>query len=207
MTYLQNRFGKKVIAKDTFDVSQIKYICGVDVSYKRGIAYCSAVIINKDTFETIELANSKTPVWHPYIPGLFALREFRPVLTTLKLLKQPFEILLINGHGMLHPRKCGLACSVGLMIDKPTIGVAKGLLCGFVRADQFIEYNNQVLGFRFKKGMTKQIYISVGNRITLMTSVKIVKNLIKEGEWMPEPLRLADTNSKNQSNFKYPFTS
>jgi deoxyribonuclease V len=131
------------------------------------------------------------------------LREFRPVLTTLKLLKQPFEILLINGHGILHPRKCGLACCVGLMIDKPTIGVAKGLLCGFVRADQFVEYNNQVLGFRIKKGMTKQIYISVGNRITLMTSVKIVKNLIKEEKWMPEPLRLADTNSKNQSNFQY----
>jgi deoxyribonuclease V len=131
------------------------------------------------------------------------LREFKPVLTTLKLLKQPFEILLINGHGILHPRKCGLACCVGLMIDKPTIGVAKGLLCGFVRADQFVEYNNQVLGFRIKKGMTKQIYISVGNRITLMTSVKIVKNLIKEEKWMPEPLRLADTNSKNQSNFQY----
>jgi deoxyribonuclease V len=159
-------------------------------------------MIKKDTFEVIELVNVKSPVGYPYIPGLFALREFKPVMTTLKLLKESFDMLLIDGHGMLHPRKCGLACSVGLMINKPTIGVTKGLLCGFVRDDQFIEYDGQILGFKIEKETTKQIYISVGNRISLMTSIQIVKKLIKEGKCMPEPLRLADVNSKNQSNFE-----
>ena len=197
---LQKEIAKNVIAKDTFD-NKIEYICGIDVSYKKNAAYCSAVIMNKNTLELIESVNAKSAVKHPYIPGLFILRESEPILTTLKLLKNQFDLLLIDGHGVLHPRKCGLASYIGVLIDKPTIGVAKSLLCGSIKKDQFIEYDATVLGYTIKKADKKQIYVSIGHNISLTTAIQIIKNLIKNEEWVPEPLRIADLNSKNHLNF------
>ena len=196
---LQKEIAKNIIAEDTLH-KKIEYICGIDVSYKKNAAYCSAVIMKKNTLELIESVNAKSIVKHPYIPGLFILRESEPILTTLKLLKNQFDLLLIDGHGLLHPRKCGLASYIGVLIDKPTIGVAKSLLCGSIKKDQFIEYDATVLGFTIKKG-DKQIYVSVGHKISLTTAIQIIKNLIKKEEWVPEPLRIADLNSKNHLNF------
>lgn len=197
---LQKEIAKNVITEDTLH-KKIEYICGIDVSYKMNAAYCSAVIMKKNTLELIESVNAKSIVKHPYIPGLFILRESEPILTTLKLLKKQFDLLLVDGHGLLHPRKCGLASYIGVLIDKPTIGVAKSLLCGSIKKDQFIEYDATVLGFTIKKGDKKQIYVSVGHKISLTTAIQIIKNLIKKEEWVPEPLRIADLNSKNHLNF------
>ena len=196
---LQKEIAKNIIAEDTLH-KKIEYICGIDVSYKKNAAYCSAVIMKKNTLELIESVNAKSIVKHPYIPGLFILRESEPILSTLKLLKNQFDLLLIDGHGLLHPRKCGLASYIGVLIDKPTIGVAKSLLCGSIKKDQFIEYDATVLGFTIKKG-DKQIYVSVCHKISLTTAIQIIKNLIKKEEWVPEPLRIADLNSKNHLNF------
>jgi deoxyribonuclease V len=197
---LQKEIAKNVIAEDTLH-KKIEYICGIDVSYKKDTAYCSAVIMKKNNLELIESVNAKSVVRHPYIPGLFILRESEPILNTLKLLKNQFDLLLIDGHGLLHPRKCGLASYIGVLIDRPTIGVAKSLLCGSIKKDQFIEYDDTVLGFTIKKEDKKQIYVSVGHKISLTTAIRIIKNLIKNEEWIPEPLRIADLNSKDHLNF------
>jgi deoxyribonuclease V len=197
---LQKDIAKRVIAKDSFD-TEIKCVCGVDVSYKRNIAYCSAAVIKKHTLGLIESVNTKDITKHPYIPGLLMLRESEPIMNTLKLLKGDFELLLIDGHGQLHPRRGGLACYIGLMINKPTIGVAKSLLCGSLREDQFVELDRDILGFRIRNKEAKQIYVSVGHKISLDSAIKIVQQLIKIAEWMPEPLRIADINSKNYFNF------
>jgi deoxyribonuclease V len=195
---LQREIAKKVIAEDTLH-KEIEYICGIDVSYKKNIAYCSAAIIKKNTLELIESVDSKSVVRHPYISGLFILRESMPILTTLKSLKNHFDLLLIDGHGLLHPRKCGLATYIGVLIDKPTIGVAKSLLCGSIMEDQSVEYYGTVLGFTIKKEGKKQIYVSVGHKISLTTAIQIIKKITKKEEWIPEPLRIADLNSKQFS--------
>ena len=197
---LQREIAKKVIAEDILH-KEIEYICGIDVSYKMNAAYCSAAIIKKNTLELIESVDSKSVVRHPYISGLFILRESKPILTTLKSLKDHFDLLLIDGHGLLHPRKCGLASYIGVLIDKPTIGVAKSLLCGSIMEDQSVQYDGTVLGFTIKKEGKKQIYVSVGHKISLTTAIQIIKRLIKKEEWVPEPLRIADLNSKNYLNF------
>jgi deoxyribonuclease V len=194
----QREIAKKVIAEDTLH-KEIEYICGIDVSYKKNIAYCSAAIIKKNTLELIESVDSKSVVRHPYISGLFILRESIPILTTLKSLKIHFDLLLIDGHGLLHPRKCGLATYIGVLIDKPTIGVAKSLLCGSIMEDQSVEYDGTVLGFTIKKEGKKQIYVSVGHKISLTTAIQIIKKITKKEEWVPEPLRIADLNSKQFS--------
>ncbi len=192
MTYtdailLQEKTAKEVIsAKDDF--GDILRICGVDVAYSgsSNAAYCSAVIMDRNMQNLVESIDVQTVVKHPYVPGLLMLREAEPIFYTLKLLKNSYDLLLVDGHGLLHPRKCGLACFVGVTLNKPTIGVAKSLLCGAVRPDGFVELDGELLGY----AISKKIYISVGHRITLKTAVDLVKEI------GIEPLRLADINSK-----------
>jgi deoxyinosine 3'endonuclease (endonuclease V) len=194
---LQNEFSKKVITYDYLNNNNnIRNVCGIDVSYKDLNAFCSAVIINKNTLEIIEIVNEKSTISYPYIPGLFMLREGEPLLKIVRLLKNLLDVLLIDGHGILHPRKCGLASYVGIMIDKPTIGVAKNLLCGSILESSYVEYNKTILGYTIKKNNRKDIYVSVGHKISLETSIDIVKKLTKKSEFIPEPLRIADIYSK-----------
>ncbi|MGH9954421.1 MAG: endonuclease V [Nitrososphaera sp.] len=192
MTYanaitLQKNIAKKVVAaKDDF--GEISSICGVDVAYRgsSNAAYCSAVIMDKNMQQLVESVDVQTIVKYPYVPGLLMLREAEPIFYTLKLLKNSYDLLLIDGHGLLHPRRCGLACYIGVSLDKPTIGVAKSRLCGTVRPDGFVELDGEILGY----AISKKLYISVGHRITLKTAITLVKEL------GIEPLRLADINSR-----------
>lgn len=192
MTYanaitLQKNIAKKVVAaKDDF--GEISSICGVDVAYRgsSNAAYCSAVIMDKNMQQLVESVDVQTIVKYPYVPGLLMLREAEPIFYTLKLLKNSYDLLLIDGHGLLHPRRCGLACYIGVSLDKPTIGVAKSRLCGTVRPDGFVEIDGEILGY----AISKKLYISVGHRVTLKTAITLVKEL------GIEPLRLADINSR-----------
>jgi deoxyribonuclease V len=184
---LQKNIAKKVVAaKDDF--GEISNICGVDVAYRgsSNAAYCSAVIMDKNMQQLVESVDVQTIVKYPYVPGLLMLREAEPIFYTLKLLKNSYDLLLIDGHGLLHPRRCGLACYIGVSLDKPTIGVAKSRLCGTVRPDGFVELDGEILGY----AISKKLYISVGHRVTLKTAITLVKEL------GIEPLRLADINSR-----------
>ena len=194
---LQKELAKKVITRDDFD-SNVEFICGVDVSYRKKIAYCSAVIINKENFEIIETVRSKSEIKNPYIPGLFILRESAPILHTLRLITRPFQLLLVDGHGVLHPRRCGLACYIGIVTNIPTIGVAKSLLCGGVQPDNFVTHKGEILGYALKsnENSKKVAYISVGHKISLLTSIELVKSITKTNQFIPEPLRIADKLSK-----------
>jgi deoxyribonuclease V len=184
---LQKEVAKKVVfAKDDF--GKIRSICGVDIAYRDDAAYCSAVVMDRSMQQLVESVDAQTIVKYPYVPGLLMLREAEPIFHTLKLLKNNYDLLLIDGHGLLHPRKCGLACYIGVTIDKPTIGVAKSRLCGTMLPDGFIELNGEILGY----AISKKLYISVGHRITLKTAIALVKKL------GVEPLRLADINSKRR---------
>ncbi len=193
MTYadairLQKNIAKKVgAAKDDF--GKISTICGVDIAYgssNSNAAYCSAVIMDGTMQKLIECVDVQTVVKYPYVPGLLMLREAEPIFYTLKLLKNTYDLLLIDGHGLLHPRKCGLACYIGVTLDKPTIGVAKSRLCGMVRPDGFVELDGEILGY----AISKKLYISVGHRITLKTAIALIR------EFGIEPLRLADIKSR-----------
>lgn len=181
---MQKEIAKKVIAVDAFE--NIERVCGVDVSYRKNVAYCSAVVMDLD-LNVVEQASTQSAITQPYIPGLFMLREASPVLRTLKKIKH-YDLLLVDGHGQLHPRRCGLACFLGVTLDRPAIGVAKSRLCGKVVGDR-VELDGEVLG-RIVNGL----YVSVGHRVSLDAAVELVSRLSKNR--MPEPLRLADSESK-----------
>jgi deoxyribonuclease V len=182
---LQNETAKKVISQDDF--SEINAICGVDVAYMGDVAYCSAVVMDKNS-QLVESVDAETVAKHSYVPGLLMLREAEPIFHTLKMLKSSYDLLLVDGHGILHPRKCGLACYIGVNLDKPTIGIAKSLLCGTIKPGGFIEMGGEILGY----AASSKMYISVGHKISLKTAIAIVEEL------GTEPLRKADINSKAQ---------
>jgi deoxyribonuclease V len=146
---LQREIAKKVIAKDDF--GSINQICGVDVAYDGDDAYCSAVVMEGGS--VIESPELKTTVKHPYVPGLLTLREAKPVLRALAMLKG-YDLLLVDGHGLLHPRKSGIACYLGVTLDKPAVGVAKSRLCGTVRPDGFVEMAGEILGYAISEKCT-----------------------------------------------------
>lgn len=184
---LQREIAKKVIVKDDF--GSINRICGVDVAYEGDDAYCSAIVMEEGS--VIESAELKATANHPYVPGLLMLREAEPVLRTLAMLKD-YDLVLVDGHGRLHPRKCGFACYLGVTLDKPAIGVAKSRLCGTVRPDGFVEMAGEILGY----AISKKMYVSGGHRVSLKTAIAIVQ------EQGIKPLRLADINSKMQKRRK-----
>jgi deoxyribonuclease V len=193
---LQEKLALKIITKNVLPSKIIK-VCGVDISYKNNIAYGAAVILDRNKQEVIEVAKSTLKVTSPYLPGFFVLREARPILKTLDKLTNDFDLLLVDGNGQLHPRRFGLACYIGLALDKPVIGVAKKLLCGKVKKNKTVEYEGKIIGYEIKhKG--KKIYVSIGHRVSLKKSVSIVKELFGIN-WQPEPLRLADYYSKIHS--------
>lgn len=183
---MQRELAGKVVAHD--DYEHIELVCGVDVSYRNNVAYCSAVVTNRN-LQAVQIAGTKSAVKHPYIPGLFMLREAGPILRTLNRVR--FDLVMVDGQGQLHPRMCGLACIIGIALNKPAIGVAKSRLCGTVRIDGYVEHGNRVLGFA-----VNNLYVSVGHRISLDSAIKLVRSFTKEGHRLPEPLRLADFHSR-----------
>ncbi len=190
---LQEELAPKVITKDT--IKKIQNVCAVDVSYKDKTANAAAVIVDVKSLQVLEYQVSESHVKAPYVPGLMMLRESGPVLSVLKLLKNKFDVLLVDGNGQLHPRRCGLACYLGINLDMPAIGVAKSLLCGKV-SDNSVEIDGKILAKIIEKRKGKRIFVSIGHKISLRSAAKLVSSLIKDGEWLPEPLRLADRYSK-----------
>lgn len=106
----------------------------------------------------------------------------------------------MDGHGILHPRRCGLASYIGIVTNLPTIGVAKNLLCGCVQSSNFVSHKGEILGYALKgkSNSNKIAYISVGHKISLTTSIQLVESMIRTNQFIPEPLRVADKLSKQQ---------
>jgi len=154
---LQIEFSKKVITHDYLNNNNnIQNVCGIDLSYKDLNAFCSAVIVNKKY-----VRNYWNCKWKKYYQlsihsrTLYVERR-RTFAKNCKIIEKCIWCTL-DGHGILHPRQCGLASYVGIMIDKPTIGVSKNLLCGSILGSSYVEYNKTILGYTIKKIIKKNL--------------------------------------------------
>ncbi|MGH9934286.1 MAG: endonuclease V [Nitrososphaerales archaeon] len=195
---LQQKMADDVVKHDVIEQQKIKHICGVDVSYRGNKAFSCAVVIERKSLAVVESAYNESIVENPYIPGLLFLRESEPILAVLDKLHD-YDLLMVDGHGLLHPRRFGIACYIGVKIDRPTIGVGKSLLCGTVvrkNNSQSVLLDGKKLGIVLKAN-SKPIYVSIGHKVSLRTASKIVKEVTKYR--IPEPLRLADINSRKMA--------
>ncbi|MFQ5996574.1 MAG: deoxyribonuclease V [Dehalococcoidales bacterium] len=177
-----------------------RFIAGMDISAPRaqGIATGAVVILSYPELRLVETQIVNEKVGFPYIPGLLSFRESPLVLAACEKLAVNPDLVLVDGQGVAHPRRMGLASHLGLFLDTPTIGCAKSRLCGShqvpdAEPGSYAELvdNGEVIGaaLRTKLG-TSPLYVSIGHKVDLSTAIHWVLECCRNYR-IPEPLRLA----------------
>ena len=198
----QLRLAEQVVERDDF--KPLSTVGGVDVAYEEETAYAAAVRVDAESLEPVEFASLETAADFPYIPSYLAYRELPVVEAVLRRLAEPPSVLLVDGHGRLHPARFGLACFVGVHAEIPTIGVAKHLLVGRpVRGSRGpdgevpIEWEGAIRGYAWvPPHATRPVYVSVGHRVSLESAFAIIRRITRSRQ--PEPTLLADRLSKER---------
>jgi deoxyribonuclease V len=154
----------------------------------------AVAVLDYENLKVVETQIAIQKVKLPYVPTLFAFRELPAAIASIRKLKVQPDVLLVDGHGKAHPFGCGLACHLGVALNKPTIGVAKSWLVGEpekVGRDIFLVHDGEVVGalVTTHEG-AKPVYVSVGHMVSLQTAVKIVEHCSRQSR-IPQPIREA----------------
>jgi deoxyribonuclease V len=189
------------VALENSGGSHIRTVAGADLAFDpaTNAAFAGVIVYRFPQMDEIERRFARRRLRFPYIPGLLSFREI-PVLTAAfdKLHSDP-ELLLIDGHGRAHPRLFGIACHVGVLFDKPTIGCGKSLLVGEHEEPKAaagstapLFFHGQQVGtvLRTRTGV-KPLYVTVGHRVSLELAVRLVMRCV-DGYRIPKPTREAD---------------
>lgn len=192
---LQIMLSKRIICRDCFE-TPIKYVAGVDVAYAHNQSIGAVAILEYDCMKIVELETSRVSTRFPYIPTLLSFREVPPAASAIKRLRIKPDVFLVDGQGIAHPYRLGFASHLGLVLDMPTVGVAKTLLCGKIAESENelwkpIIYEGKIVGGAvFTKLNAKPVYVSVGHKVSLETAIKIVLECSRKHR-VPEPIREA----------------
>ena len=200
---IQNYLSKRVITRG--DIGSAYLIAGVDVSVNRqNIARAAAIVLTFPAMEVIEKIEVAGTVDFPYVPGLLSFREIPLTLDACKKLKHNPDLVMVDGQGIAHPRRIGLASHLGLFLDVPTIGCAKSLLTGSYKdpaeeagsCSEVEDKDGEVIGAAVRtKYKVKPLIISIGHKIDLPSCIYWVLQCVR-GFRLPEPTRLAHLASK-----------
>jgi deoxyribonuclease V len=203
---LQRELAKRVVREDRLD--EVRHIAGVDMAINEvnGMARAAVVLLSYPALEVEERHVYEEPVRMPYVPGLLSFRELPCILGAFELLKQQPELVMVDGQGIAHPRRLGIASHLGLWLDLPSIGCAKSILTGHHKplseeAGSWVplEADGEVIGAVLRtRAYVKPMIISLGHRISLETSLRYVLACCR-GYRLPEPTRLADKLSKDNA--------
>ncbi len=186
------------------DFAEPRTVAGVDVSLcGRGVR-AAIVVFRLPGLEPLETALAERPVEFPYVPGLLSFRELPALLDAWAALEIRPDLLLVDGHGLAHPRRCGIASHVGLELDRPSIGCGKSRLIGEHRdpgprrgASTQLRHDGEVIGrvLRTRDGV-RPVFVSIGHRIDLATATRCVLAWATRYR-LPEPIRAADACSRS----------
>src|SRR5260370_27639058 len=203
---LQRDLAKRVVREDRVD--EVLHIGGVDMAINEisGMARAAVVLLSYPALEIVEQHVYEEPLRMPYIPGLLSFREIPCIMGAFDLLKQQPELLMVDGKGIAHPRRLGIASHLGLWLDLPTIGCAKSILTGHhgplseeVGSWVPLEADREVIGAVLRtRARVKPMIISLGHRISLETSLHYVLACCR-GYRFPEPTRQAAKLSKDNA--------
>jgi deoxyribonuclease V len=195
----QRCLASKVVC--TGDPGDVHTVAGADIAVfekgKRAPARGAVVVLSYPELELLEQAVVDTEVTFAYVPGLLSFRETPVLLEPLSRVRKP-DLLLVDGHGFAHPRRFGLACHLGLLLDVPAIGCAKSRLCGEhdepgrdAGSRTELREGSQLIGLVLRtRDSVKPVYVSVGHRIGLAEAARWVLRCCR-GLRLPEPTRLA----------------
>lgn len=200
---VQKFLAHKVIAEDQLPPRALDRVGGMDVSnYLYDPAqkiYAATVVLSFPEQKCLEIAAVVQKQKFPYIPGFLGFREAPALVASFQALRQSPAILWVDGHGISHPRRLGIASHIGVLLDIPTIGVAKSILVGSlatplgeeVGSQSFLIWKGKMIAIALRtKKRAHPILISIGHKISLNTAVELVKKSLK-GYRLPEPTRQA----------------
>ncbi|MCW4016849.1 MAG: endonuclease V [Candidatus Bathyarchaeota archaeon] len=193
---LQGRLSEKLSFEDTLPET-VDYVAGVDVAYLKGLSVGAVVVLDFDTLSVVEFQVAHVKTRFPYVPTLLSFMEIPPAYLAIRKLHLEPDVFLVDGQGFAHPYGLGFASHLGLILDKPTVGVAKSRLCGKLESignhQQVALLNDDgvVIGAEvITKQRTKPVYVSVGNKVSLERAVRLVVSCAQKYR-LPEPVRMA----------------
>jgi deoxyribonuclease V len=198
---VQKNLAARVLLEDSFE--SIQTIAGVDVSNNlkdpTETIYAAAVALDYQTMQINAQGTAIQKQEFPYIPGLLGFREAPAVVEAISKVNPQPQLVMVDGHGISHPRRLGIASHIGVLLDIPTIGVAKSILIGKLAEPlgsqvgdcvPLIWKGNQIAMVIRTKARCNPLIISAGHRISLESAVRIVQNCLR-GYRLPEPTRQA----------------
>ncbi|HEY9849176.1 MAG TPA: deoxyribonuclease V [Leptolyngbyaceae cyanobacterium] len=202
---IQKELALEVVTEDRLD--SVQYVAGVDVGFAESgsLTRAAVAVLSFPDLQLQEHAIAYRPTTFPYIPGFLSFREVPAVIDALEKVTISPDLILCDGQGIAHPRRLGIACHLGLLIDVPTIGVAKSLLIG--RYEQLADERGswqplidkgETIGavLRTRTGV-KPVYVSSGHRISLPTAIDYVMRCTPKYR-LPETTRWADKLASNR---------
>lgn len=215
---LQRRFAPRVERQDR--IGEVSLIAGVDIGFEEGgeVTRAAVVMLSWPGLEPLEEVVHREPTRMPYIPGLLSFREIPAGLMAFERLSRRPDLVMVDGQGIAHPRRLGVASHLGLWLDLPTIGVAKKRLCGrhgeipeqrgawtpltdrrrgedpgeLIPGIELDDEGRVIIGAMLRsRERVKPIIVSTGHRVSLATALEWVV-ACRGRTKLPEPTRLAD---------------
>ena len=179
----------------------VRCVAGADISWDRdtNTGHAGVIVFDYPGLEEIERASVSGEAPFPYVPGLLSFREAPLLLKVFERLATEPDVIFIDGHGLAHPRRFGVASHLGLLLDKPTIGCGKSRLTGEYREPALkrgspcaLRDKGETIGsvLRTRDGV-KPVFVSIGHRVSLTEAVRFTLSC-SDGYRIPRPTRRAD---------------
>jgi len=197
---MQSRLAEDVVVKDGF-AKPLETVAGFDVGFEEedAVARATAVLLDAVTLQPIDTQVARVQATMPHIPGLLSFRKMPALLAVLEQLSQQPDLVFIDGHGIAHPRRLGIAAHFGVTTGLPSIGVARKILVG----DGIIPHQTrgaytalrdgrEQIGWLLRsKVKCKPLVVSPGHRVAMASAADLVMRYVTTYR-LPEPMRLAD---------------
>jgi deoxyribonuclease V len=188
-----------LVRRERLPVGRVRLVAGCDCAIA-GDHLCAAVLVfTLPGLKVVDAAEAVVPTRFPYVPGLLSFRELPPLLAALARLRECPDAIICDGQGIAHPRRFGLACHLGVLLDLPTVGCAKSRLIGAhdepgpLRGDRVpLRDGRETIGTVLRtRERVRPLYISAGHRVTRRDAEVLVLSC-GAGYRLPEPTRQAD---------------
>lgn len=179
---LQRRLSRQVILTDRTD--DVRRVAGVDVGFEQGntVTRAAVVVLDIESLKPVDSAVARRPTSFPYIPGLLSFRELPAVLEAFDRLSICPDLILCDGQGIAHPRRFGIACHLGVWLDRPAIGVAKSRLIGTHEEPPaskgawvpLYDKGERIGAVLRTRAHVRPLYVSSGHRVSLESAIDYV---------------------------------
>jgi deoxyribonuclease V len=195
---LQRALASEAVYDRPIDLARVRLVAGVDVSVKGDESLAAVVVLTFPGFEVVETSLARMPTPFPYVPGLLSFREGPVLERAFAALEHEPDVFLFDGMGRAHPRRIGIACHLGLWLERPSVGCGKTLLTGaYVEppdergAHVPLVHRGEVIGAIVRtRPKVKPVFISVGHLADLASAVEFVMRCTGRYR-LPEPVRHA----------------